>query len=95
MLANRMHRAVLGSVTRNTAPVIREFFGRSARPGVTELFQQPKRFLATDHDKNVHTFSSMAMPPGTVEKPLQILDMAMVRKIKAELMEVDANSDGR
>lgn len=32
---------------------------------------------------------------GTVTKTLQALDMAVVRQIKAELMEVDANSDGR
>lgn len=32
---------------------------------------------------------------GTVTKPLKVLDMRVVRQIKAELMEVDANSDGR
>jgi hypothetical protein len=32
---------------------------------------------------------------GKVEKTLKALDMAVVRQIKAELMEVDANSDGR
>ena len=32
---------------------------------------------------------------GFVERPLEALDMAVVRQIKAELMEVDANSDGR
>lgn len=32
---------------------------------------------------------------GKVERTLKALDMAIVRQIKAELMEVDANSDGR
>jgi hypothetical protein len=32
---------------------------------------------------------------GKVERTLKALDMALVRQIKAELMEVDANSDGR
>ena len=32
---------------------------------------------------------------GKVERTLKALDMAVVRQIKAELMEVDANSDGR
>lgn len=32
---------------------------------------------------------------GIVEKPLRALDMRAVRQIKAELMAVDANSDGR
>ena len=32
---------------------------------------------------------------GYIQKPLEALDMALVRQIKAELMEVDANSDGR
>ena len=32
---------------------------------------------------------------GTIEKTLKALDMSVVRQIKAELMEVDANSDGR
>jgi hypothetical protein len=32
---------------------------------------------------------------GKVERSLKALDMAMVRQIKAELIEVDANSDGR
>jgi hypothetical protein len=36
-----------------------------------------------------------ALEQAYVEKPLQALDMAVVRQIKAELMEVDANSDGR
>jgi hypothetical protein len=36
-----------------------------------------------------------AVEQAYVEKPLQALDMAVVRQIKAELMEVDANSDGR
>lgn len=95
MLANKMHRVVLGSATRHLARGVVKPFGCSAKPGLTELFQQPTRAFAADHDKTVHEFSSMAMPPGTVEKPLQVLNMAMVRKIKAELMEVDANSDGR
>jgi len=30
-----------------------------------------------------------------IEKPLKALDLAAVRQIKAELMEVDANFDGR
>jgi hypothetical protein len=32
---------------------------------------------------------------GKVERSLKALDMALVRQIKAELIEVDANSDGR
>jgi hypothetical protein len=36
-----------------------------------------------------------AVEQAFVEQPLQALDMAVVRQIKAELMEVDANSDGR
>jgi hypothetical protein len=32
---------------------------------------------------------------GRIEKTLKALDMSVVRQIKAELMEVDANSDGR
>lgn len=32
---------------------------------------------------------------GFVERPLKALDMAVVRQIKSELMEVDVNSDGR
>jgi len=32
---------------------------------------------------------------GTITKTLKALDMSVVRQIKAELMEVDANSDGR
>jgi len=35
------------------------------------------------------------MQSGFVERPLQALDMAMVRQIKAQLMEIDANKDGR
>ncbi len=34
-------------------------------------------------------------PPATIEKPLQALNMTLVRQIKAELMSVDVNSDGR
>ena len=45
---------------------------------------------------NAQNFSSMTVPMTEAEdKPLRVLDMTMVRKIKAELMEVDANSDGR
>lgn len=32
---------------------------------------------------------------GFIKKPLKALDLAAVRQIKAELMEVDANFDGR
>jgi hypothetical protein len=43
--------------------------------------------------------STLVMEPlkeiGKVERTLKALDMALVRQIKAELMEVDANSDGR
>jgi hypothetical protein len=43
--------------------------------------------------------STLALEPpkevGKVERTLKALDMALVRQIKAELMEVDANSDGR
>lgn len=96
MLANKMHKFVLGSATQNVARGLIKPFHRSVQPGITELFQQPVRSFATENDKKAHAFSSMAaMSPGTIEKPLHVLDMAMVRKIKAELMEVDANSDGR
>ena len=33
--------------------------------------------------------------PGYIEKPLKALDLAAVRQIKAELMAVDANTDGK
>ena len=72
----------------------------NVKPALTEMFQQANRSFATKTDKTIssdhtHPFSSMAATPGTLEMPLQVLDMSMVRKIKAELMEVDANSDGR
>ena len=38
---------------------------------------------------------SAAAGPGYIEKPLKALDLAAVRQIKAELMAVDANSDGK
>ena len=51
---------------------------------------------------NTITNNSVTAPPATetlaagyIEKPLKALDLAAVRQIKAELMAVDANSDGK
>jgi hypothetical protein len=52
--------------------------------------------LHEPESKNVYqlrTFSTQQV--GTVTKTLHALDMEAVRQIKLELMEVDANSDGR
>ena len=98
MLANKiMHKILLGDTAKHAARGLAKPYYWSGASRLTEMSQQPVRSFATDnHAKQVHPFSSMAtMTPGTIEKPLQVLDMSMVRKIKAELMEVDANSDGR
>lgn len=42
-----------------------------------------------------HNFSTASTESAFVDKPLKALDMAAVRQIKAELMAVDANFDGR
>jgi len=39
--------------------------------------------------------STETLAAGYIEKPLKALDLAAVRQIKAELMAVDANSDGK
>ena len=50
---------------------------------------------------NTVTNNPVTAPPtetstlGYIEKPLKALDLAAVRQIKAELMAVDANSDGK
>ena len=41
------------------------------------------------------TTQSMVHQRGTVTKTLKALDMAVVRQIKAELLSVDQNNDGR
>jgi hypothetical protein len=47
---------------------------------------------STDIGRN---FSTAPTESAFIEKPLKALDMAAVRQIKAELMAVDANFDGR
>jgi hypothetical protein len=52
--------------------------------------------LLKTESKNTYqlrTFSTQQV--GTVTKTLHTLDMKVVQQIKSELMEVDANSDGR
>ena len=53
-------------------------------------FAKVERTASVDKGLNVPV-----MEVGKVERTLKALDMALVRQIKAELMEVDANSDGR
>lgn len=90
MLASKMQRIAMSAATRNAlAPLI----FRTSTPAVHVM---ASRGFATDNQQQTHAFSSMAQNPrGTLERPLKVLDMNMVRKIKAELMEVDRNSDGR
>ena len=57
---------------------------------IPEQQHEEQRWFSTNS-----TTSEADSSPGFVQKPLEALDMALVRQIKAELMEVDANSDGR
>lgn len=101
MFATKFQRVAMSSASRKLlAPMA--FRYNISTPSMTVMFQ---RGFATDNNNNNTTgtksnlaqfFSTMAENPrGFVERPLQVLDMNVVRKIKAELMEVDANSDGR
>ena len=63
------------------------------KPAIVSGFNASPRYLSTiaaDSD-----FAAPVREVGKIEKTLKALDMAVVRQIKAELMEVDANSDGR
>jgi hypothetical protein len=107
MFATKMHKMAFRSAIRN--PLVNRYVSKTANatPSLCIAWQQPTRAFssqvvpdasaASKATSQAHAFSSMAaaLPRGTLEKPLQVLDMAIVRKIKAELMEVDANSDGR
>ena len=57
------------------------------------------RAFSSAHLNSVTTSATAASSTietlGYIEKPLKALDLAAVRQIKAELMAVDANSDGR
>lgn len=93
MFATKLHRVVMGSAARTVML-------RASTPSVTMAWN---RGFATTTSKTEPSntdnpsFSTMAnsQPRGVVERPLKVLDLNIVRKIKAELMEVDANSDGR
>jgi hypothetical protein len=57
----------------------------SLRPMATVTSTSLRRQFSTDPTAQA----------GFVEKPLKALDLALVRQIKSDLMEFDANSDGR
>ena len=88
MIANSLHRIARSSIARsNTFNALVYAHAPSAMRAVqvTPIAFQLKTF-STEAVNNTSAF---------VEKPLKALDMAVVRQIKAELMEVDKNSDGR
>jgi len=102
-----MHRVATSSVLKTVlnSPTKRLAGQNQAAKRMTMLLrQQPQTaFFSSKSTERALTqaFSSIAVNPegtnipGTIERPLKALDMALVRKIKSELMEVDANSDGR
>lgn len=61
------------------------------KPEIANGFIGTLRFNSTVSPADFGTTREL----GKVEKTLKALDMAVVRQIKAELIEVDANSDGR
>lgn len=107
MMATKVHRfASRGLATNAMMKVLRQQ-QKAVVPSVHTLFLQPCHGFSTKNDSesqkiiqnHVHKFSTMVAnaeaEPGIIEKRLQALDMGTVRKIKSELMAVDANSDGR
>lgn len=91
-------------ITRGPAmDALRRVVSQQATPALANIMTTPiaaNAFTAIGGTPRFH--STMAVSPadptrelGKVEKTLKALDMAVVRQIKAELMEVDANSDGR
>ena len=63
-----------------------------AQPALNVYINAPRFHSTVALDQ---TLAFPAKEIGKVERTLKALDMALVRQIKAELMEVDANSDGR
>jgi hypothetical protein len=84
-----VRRALTHNFTQQTTPAIGSAI---TQPAFTTFFNSPKfhSTIALDQPLNFP-----AKEIGKVERTLKALDMALVRQIKAELMEVDANSDGR
>jgi hypothetical protein len=89
----------LRQITRGPAiNALRRAVTHQATPALTNIMVTPIVANAFTGSPSPRFNSTMAVPIrelGKVEKTLKALDMAVVRQIKAELMEVDANSDGR
>lgn len=109
MLATKMQRLSMSSAARkglanalkkSSAPSVQTFLLQPSHGFATQSsndnHDKKSQQIIRDH---VQKFSTMPMPdvnePGVMEQQLKVLDMNTVRKIKAELMEIDANSDGR
>ncbi len=86
MLASSTHR-----FARCVAMQNRKGFSAAFRltPAIRSFSSAPLNTIPSDYS------SSQKSQIGFIEKPLKALDLAAVRQIKAELMAVDANSDGR
>ena len=89
MLAHATQRFVRCMATPQNSKAISTIFRSSV--GV-RAFSSAHLNTVTDHSASA---PSQIGTPGYIEKPLKALDLAAVRQIKAELMAVDANSDGK